>query len=225
MKRMLKIILLAVPVLCLVSLAWRYAPFFLRPSPHKTYYPDSVYREELHALNDSLGHASLRRRSLLLHSAVSERIFPFWEGTPWDFNGTTERPGNGKIACGYFVTTVLRDLGFVTQRKELACMASEQMIRDLVAEKNIRRYSRFTLTDFLKDVRKKGNQLYVVGLDNHTGFLSCENGQCWFIHASGGYRRCVIKEKAETSSALAFSSYRVTGCLTSDSLFLAGWKK
>ena len=35
-----------------------------------------------------------------------------WLGTPWDFNGTCETPGSGKIACGYFVSTILRDAGF-----------------------------------------------------------------------------------------------------------------
>ncbi|MBC7852151.1 MAG: hypothetical protein IAF94_01845, partial [Pirellulaceae bacterium] len=35
-----------------------------------------------------------------------------WLGTPWDFNGTAKGPGGGKIACGYFVATVLKDAGF-----------------------------------------------------------------------------------------------------------------
>ena len=30
-----------------------------------------------------------------------------WLGTPWDFNGTATQPGGGKIACGYYVATVI----------------------------------------------------------------------------------------------------------------------
>jgi len=32
-----------------------------------------------------------------------------WLGTDYDFNGTTDTPGTGKIACGYYVSTVMRD--------------------------------------------------------------------------------------------------------------------
>ena len=36
----------------------------------------------------------------------------YWIGTVWDFNGVTRTPKQGAIACGYFVTNVLTDLGF-----------------------------------------------------------------------------------------------------------------
>src|SRR5688500_17600336 len=49
-------------------------------------------------------------RAYLTQSVYNE-VFPYWYGTGWDFNGTTETPGQGKIACGYFVSTVLRDAG------------------------------------------------------------------------------------------------------------------
>jgi hypothetical protein len=39
-------------------------------------------------------------------SAVTETIIPAWIGTGWDFNGITEKPQQGSIACGYFVTTI-----------------------------------------------------------------------------------------------------------------------
>src|SRR6187455_2399459 len=42
-------------------------------------------------------------------SAVVETIIPGWIGTAWNFNGTSEKPQQGSIACGYFVTTILRD--------------------------------------------------------------------------------------------------------------------
>ena len=31
---------------------------------------------------------------------VVDSLLPCWYGTPWDFNGITETPGQGKIACG-----------------------------------------------------------------------------------------------------------------------------
>src|SRR6476660_4877291 len=38
----------------------------------------------------------------IVTGAIWKEIFPSWYGTPWDFNGTTEVPQQGKIACGYF---------------------------------------------------------------------------------------------------------------------------
>jgi len=52
--------------------------------------------------------AALRAARDALVRAVDAEIFPFWYGTEWDFNGTTQQPGTGRIACGYFVSTVLQ---------------------------------------------------------------------------------------------------------------------
>ena len=49
--------------------------------------------------------------------------FEHWKGTPWDFNGTTRIPGQGTIACGYFVTTALQDAGFDLPRYRCGQMA------------------------------------------------------------------------------------------------------
>src|SRR6478609_6492850 len=38
-------------------------------------------------------------------------IIPEWYGTKWSFDGYTEVPKSGSIACGYFVSTTLRDMG------------------------------------------------------------------------------------------------------------------
>src|SRR5215212_694349 len=35
---------------------------------------------------------------------VYDSIIPYWIGTKWNFNGITEVPQKGSIACGYFVT-------------------------------------------------------------------------------------------------------------------------
>jgi len=40
-----------------------------------------------------------------LERYLVEEIFPAWSGTPWDFNGISQTPGEGEIACGYFVSS------------------------------------------------------------------------------------------------------------------------
>ena len=47
-----------------------------------------------------------------VHSLIIDEIFSAWIGTRWDFDGTSQTPREGRIACGYFVSTVLRDAGF-----------------------------------------------------------------------------------------------------------------
>jgi hypothetical protein len=72
---------------------------------------------------------------------VVEDIIAQWYGTPWDFNGITQEPRQGQIACGYFVTTVLRDAGFTLNRIRLAQSPSSEIIK-AVADKNSIRKAR-----------------------------------------------------------------------------------
>ena len=156
-------------------------------------------------------------------AAVSDSLFPYWYDTDWDFNGTTEVPGTGSIACGYFVTTVLRDAGVNINRVKLACCASEEMIKALVAEKYIQRFSNIPIKDFVKAVKKSGDGVYVVGLDNHTGFIICKKGDVRFIHSGGGIPSRVVNQDPVHSKLIANSKYRVIGKLSSSDSFLEKW--
>ncbi len=224
MKRLLKLSLwLVLPLAVVYGIIW-FTPFRSNLPGYGTYvYIPEDYRKECDSIFAQKKRLSGTKKTDLLRDAVAVRLFNYWEGTRWGFNGTTTVPGKGKIACGYFVTTVLRDCGFNIDRVKLARMASEDMIKELVKEKNIRRYSRFTLQKFIADVKKDGNQLYIVGLDSHVGFLVCDKDGCWFIHSSGRFPWRVVKEKAENSIVLAKSGYRVTGCLTKDEKFMGRW--
>ncbi len=159
----------------------------------------------------------------LFTASVTETIIPGWIGTPWSFNGTSETPQQGSIACGYFVTTVLRDAGLTIQRIKLAQCASEQMITALVQSKYIKRFSHVTLKNFMDSIEKQGYGLYIVGLDNHTGFLYNDGKEIYFIHASFAGTRNVQKEKASASWVLEQSRYKVVGKLSTDEKALEKW--
>jgi len=60
----------------------------------------------------------------------------------------------------------------------------------------------------------------VTGLDYHTGFISCENGEVWFINSSASG---VIKELAVNSTPIIYNHYGVIGCLSSDIALLKKW--
>ena len=154
---------------------------------------------------------------------INNKVIPYWYGTKWDFNGTTQTPNEGYIACGYFVTTTLRDMGVPINRIKMAQCASEQMIKSLVSTVNIKRFSNVDIDDFEKKINELGNGLYVVGLDNHTGFLLISSEGSYFIHSSGVFPFQVVKEKLTEAPILMKSKYRVLGKISSDKQFLSNW--
>lgn len=166
---------------------------------------------------------ALKAKEILFTRAVTEIIIPDWIGTKWDFNGTSAIPQQGSIACGYFVTTVLRDAGLPVARVKLAQMTSEQMIRSLVQSKYIRRFSNIAIEDFTAAVTKQGFGLYLIGLDNHTGFIYNDGSNIYFIHSSVVGTRNVQKEIAAGSRVLQQSRYKVLGKISADEKILAKW--
>lgn len=133
-----------------------------------------------------------------------------WVGTAWEFSGTSQVPGEGAIACGYFVTTTLRDVGVEIDRIRLAQAASETMILEVTDQDSVRRYSDASLERVLTTIRNQGEGYYIVGLDNHTGFLKVDaNGDVMFIHSGPG--KGVVIEAPRDSQKLSASRYRVTG--------------
>lgn len=163
--------------------------------------------------------------SKLFVDAVTDSIIPYWYGTKWNFYGNTETPQQGTIACGYFVTTVLRDAGCSINRIRLAQYPAEKIVTSLVSKKYIRRYSNVALKDFIEDIKKQGKGLFVVGLDNHVGFILNDDKGVWFIHSSFVSPGCVAKQDAVNNSILYYSKYRVTGKVSADDLFLSVWHK
>lgn len=158
-----------------------------------------------------------------LYLALTERMFPFWYGTQWDFNGTTQKPRHGKIACGYFVTTLLRDVGFDVERVKLAQQSSEKIIRTLVGEANIVRFSNTPMENFVAATQAMGNGLYLVGLDTHIGFLLVAPDGLRFIHAAYSSSGVVKSEPVWECKVLLKSKYRVVGKLLADTGTLEQW--
>lgn len=153
-------------------------------------------------------HAAARQALL---TALDQELFPAWEGTPWDFYGTTETPGEGTIACGYYVTTVLRDAGFRIERTHLAQQASEWIVKTLAGERDIQRFRRADLAELIRAVRKKhGEGLFVVGMDLHVGLLRLTESQALLCHAAVLEPRHAVCEDAVSSPGMV-SNYHVVG--------------
>ena len=166
----------------------------------------------------------LETAKLTMTRAVTEGLVPFWYGTPWKFEGIAHEPGTGAVACGSFVLALLEDAGFNLPRYAMSIEASERVIRSLVAEAHIRRYSRTTAAEFLADVSRWGPGLYVIGLDFHVGFLLHDGRAVHFIHSSYiDPPLAVVKELASTAVPITTSEYRVIGKLTADDALTVAW--
>lgn len=175
------------------------------------------------ASSDSAKTAILSEVKSFLIRTIDEKLFPFWYGTPWTFEGQTTVPRQGSIACGYFVSTLLEDLGFRVERIRMAQQASELIIKSLCGETNITRFSNASAQAFTSAMTAAQDGLYVVGLDMHTGFILKYEDVLVFVHSSYLSPLTVVREAVSTSEILTGSRYRVIGNLSEDSALLLKW--
>lgn len=113
---------------------------------------------------------------------ISDEYFKSWYNTPWTFHGHTETPRKGSIACGYFVSTTLRDMGFKIHRIKWAQQVSEYMILKLSTD--IKRFSNRPMSEIVDYIESQGEGLYIVGLDCHVGYIYYHNGDMRFVHSN-----------------------------------------
>ncbi len=168
---------------------------------------------------DQAKKAVLKEASSFLRTILTENIYPTWYGTVWDYNGITETPGKGMIACGYFVSTTLRHTGVNINRYKLAQKYSHAIVKSVCTDVKV--YSNFdSMMTYLKN---HSDDVYVVGLDNHVGIISKKGEKINFIHSSFVYPSHVLSEEAVTSSVLGGSAVYVIGNMTSNPMLLKSW--
>jgi hypothetical protein len=159
-----------------------------------------------------------------LHKNLVDTIFPYWYGTAWDFNGYTDKPGEGLVACGYFVSTPLKHCGFNVNRFKLAQQASLEIVKRLSCGDSVWSYSGINSWQFLQKTKGRVRDgLYVIGLDNHVGYLLYEKGEVYFIHSSYLNPGSVVREKASGSLALATSEVFVMCNISSNAKLIKKW--
>lgn len=145
-----------------------------------------------------------------LLETITTDFFDQWYGTEWDFNGTTKTPRKGKIACGYFITTVLTDAGFNMPRVKWAQQASEYYITRMTSD--VKRFSGATVEKVSLWVQNRPDGLYLAGLDNHVGFIHKSGDEIRFIHASYYDPKIGVQsEELDGDNPFAKSQYRVIG--------------
>lgn len=141
---------------------------------------------------------------------ISNDFFNAWYNTPWTFEGHTQTPREGSIACGYFVTTTLRDMGLNIPRIKWAQQASETMIMKMTSD--ICRFQKKPMSEIVNYIKDKGNGLYIVGLDCHVGYIYYKDNSMRFVHANYYNPQIgVMSEPLIGHNPLNDSKYRIIG--------------
>lgn len=166
-------------------------------------------------------YKSVSAAKAYIYTQLIDHIFPAWYGTEWDFNGVSNVPGKGQIACGYFVTTTLKHIGFNLNRYKLAQQYSHSIVNTLCTDVKV--IGNNNTTKLFAYINSRPNQLYIVGLDNHVGFISKEKSGIYFIHSSYLDPVAVVKEKAPRAVALIGSNTFVLGAFTENDAIIKAW--
>lgn len=188
-------------------------PADTRPAiPYTTF--TAVSKKELNRLKQEKNIDSIQK---FIYRAIAVDMPLYWKGTKWDFNGTTRTAGEEAIACGYFITTILEDIGLKLNRVHLAQEPSSVLIRSTCNK--IKTYSGFEeLKSYLDS--SEDESVFIVGLDFYTGFIIKQGGQCYFFHSNYINKMGVVKESINESGALKNSKSFMIGNLTSNKDYL-----
>jgi len=208
------------------------------PSPTSKVIP-SIFKPKLDTLTHLRGYELLQEKIKREKTAfrqepakahdyffdmLNDSIFGYWMQTRWDFNGHTDTPRKGEIACGYFVTTTLRDMGVSLQRYKLAQQAASVITEKLCEPNSMKRYASLEkLNNYLADQAER--EMYVLGLDYHVGFVVREDGESYFVHSDYIGSSGVKREKLNDSRAIHASESYVIGSLTANEKLLKKWRE
>lgn len=177
------------------------------------------------AAKTSLERATIESEARALLEKCLPAMMHCWLGTRWDFNGTASEPGKGKIACGYFVATVLKDAGFQVDRYQLAQQPSGNILRTFLPKDSCELTVGKNYQEFATSVAQRPPGVYVVGLDTHVAFIIIRDGKFRFIHSSGSQPWCVVDEGPDNAGVLQRSSWRMLGNLTAEPDVIRQWLK
>ncbi len=144
-----------------------------------------LYYEEYHRSGDQHRKDLVALSKKYVYKTMVDTIFPFWYDTKWDYNGVTQTPGKGAIACGYFVTTCLRDMGFEVERATLAQQASSKIIQTVCGKGRTHVIGHNDTKQLKSYLLSQPDGIYIIGLDNHVGFIHKKGQEVKAVHSNG----------------------------------------
>lgn len=168
--------------------------------------------EKYRLLDDSLRKEVFLDSALLLFTDyLLNGLIPFWYGTEWEFDGSTAIPNKGTIACGYFVSTTLKQMGVEVNMYKLAQQNPENEAKSVAIEDfYFKSYDYLGVkSEIFTELKSYEDGLYFAGLDYHVGYLYIKKEQSYFIHSNyiDGY---VMVELIENSEAFISETYFIS---------------
>lgn len=158
--------------------------------------------------NDTHHYSGTIERKLYLDNRLDEYI-NCWYGTPWAFEGTTKKPGEGEISCAYFVSTVLSHLGYRNNIREIGMMPSKEIVEYFAIDETEKKFDNSEL--LLDYIKESGEGFYLLGLDTHVGFVRYKGGKIDFIHSTSRMQKkgVVCEDLMQTYSVAASEVFYV----------------
>jgi len=121
-------------------------------------------------------------------------IVPHWYETTWAFEGHTNIPNEGEIACGYFVSTTLKHFGFNLNRYKMAQQAGLNIALSLQSKNKLKTYRNINYSELKENLLSVyNNGIYFVGLSNHVGYVLIKDKELYFLHSSYCDNKVVIE--------------------------------
>lgn len=152
------------------------------------------------------------------------KIIPHWYGTSWDFNGHTNTPNKGKIACGYFVSTTLKHMGLKLNRYKLAQKGPKDEADFLSCGIGLLTINN-KFEDAIINIKKQTSEgIYFIGFnESHVGYLLNKNNKLYLIHSNFLEPSKVIIEQAEKSDVFkSFENFYITP-ISNNKILIKKW--
>ncbi len=133
-----------------------------------------------------LGTTSFDQVKSAFTDQLVDKIIPHWFGTPWSFGGHTAVPNQGKIACGYFISTTLRDMGVNLNRYKLAQKSPVDEAKMISCGTTIDKIEQDTPEKAFEEIDQLTQEgIYFIGFDEgHVGYLLKRDGKLLLIHSN-----------------------------------------
>lgn len=184
--------------------------------------------DALAAAPDAAARAKvLERARKVALAAMRDVVLPAWMGMPWGLgeHSTALMPHepDSVIACGYFVSSTLTNLGLrLDTRFRFAQAPALHAQRSLApALEDLHVFFSIPGDALAQKIAALGDGLYIIGLDKHIGFVDVRGDEVRLVHASYTDEQVVIDEELATAKAIASSreaGYFVTPLLQDDRL-------
>ena len=168
-----------------------------------------------------LGNISFDSIKAEFTNHLVDKIIPHWYGTPWSFEGHTALPNQGKIACGYFISTTLRDMGIKLNRYKLAQKSPIDEAKIISCGSVINSVVQETPEKAFEEIDRLTQEgIHFIGFDKgHVGYLLKRKGELFLIHSNYLSPGSVcIEPLAESRVFKSFSKFHLVDISNNDVL-------